>query len=227
MKTVVSALAVAFIATVGAGSVAQAAVHKIDFSAINLCPTTCTGISYTGPSLEASMSFNLDGTTWLVDQASTGGDQSGLASGGTFALSPVPVIVTYGTGDGPITGLDIVKTWTATTDVNGTPVGDVFTETLDTLASVTRGKAGSNLIGFDFTGTVSDTAGIFKMAPADMVLTLNQAGGSGNFVSASLTNSAMQAIPEPATWVMLALGFVGLGYAAVRRSAKDRSALAI
>ena len=34
-------------------------------------------------------------------------------------------------------------------------------------------------------------------------------------------------VPEPATWVMLALGFAALGYAAVRRSAKDKAALAI
>jgi hypothetical protein len=29
--------------------------------------------------------------------------------------------------------------------------------------------------------------------------------------------------PEPSTWVMMILGFVGLGYAAFRRSAKARS----
>ena len=31
-------------------------------------------------------------------------------------------------------------------------------------------------------------------------------------------------VPEPSTWVMMALGFVGLGYAAVRRNSKDRGA---
>jgi hypothetical protein len=30
------------------------------------------------------------------------------------------------------------------------------------------------------------------------------------------------AVPEPSTWAMLMLGFTGLGYAAFRRSAKDR-----
>ena len=62
--------------------------------------------------------------------------------------------------------------------------------------------------------------------PVAWMLSLTQAGGPGNVVSASLTNSA-STVPEPATWVMLALGFVGLGYAAVRRSAKDKVALAI
>jgi hypothetical protein len=34
-------------------------------------------------------------------------------------------------------------------------------------------------------------------------------------------------VPEPSTWVMMALGFAGLGYAAVRRNSKDKAALAI
>jgi hypothetical protein len=29
-------------------------------------------------------------------------------------------------------------------------------------------------------------------------------------------------VPEPATWAMMMIGFAGLGYAAVRRSSKDR-----
>ncbi|MBV9907812.1 MAG: PEP-CTERM sorting domain-containing protein, partial [Hyphomicrobiales bacterium] len=34
-------------------------------------------------------------------------------------------------------------------------------------------------------------------------------------------------IPEPSTWVMMVLGFAGLGYAAARRSSKDQSPVAI
>jgi hypothetical protein len=34
-------------------------------------------------------------------------------------------------------------------------------------------------------------------------------------------------VPEPSTWVMMMLGFAGLGYAAVRRGSKDKAALAI
>jgi hypothetical protein len=33
-------------------------------------------------------------------------------------------------------------------------------------------------------------------------------------------------VPEPSTWAMMAIGFVGLGYAAFRRNSKGR-ALAI
>ena len=75
MKIVVPALAAAFIATLGAGSAAQATV--IDFSAVALCPATCTGITYTGPTLGASTGIDLDGSTWAVSLVSGGG--SGLA----------------------------------------------------------------------------------------------------------------------------------------------------
>jgi PEP-CTERM motif len=213
MKIVIPALAAAFIATVGASSGAQAAV--IDFSAAALCPASCTGITYAGTNLGISTAFDLDGSTWLVTRVNTG-DMSGLAAGGTFTV--VPSSVSYGLGGGPVTGLDITKMWTATT---GPFTGTTFTETLTSITSISRGV---NTIGLDFAGTI--TGGVFHDTAATMDLTLNQAGGPGNVVSASLTNSA-STVPEPATWVMLALGFAGLGYAAVRRSAKDKVALAI
>jgi hypothetical protein len=37
----------------------------------------------------------------------------------------------------------------------------------------------------------------------------------------------LSAAPEPSTWVMLSLGFAGLGYAAVRRGKKERKALTV
>jgi hypothetical protein len=44
---------------------------------------------------------------------------------------------------------------------------------------------------------------------------------TGNAFEFSIVPSS---VPEPATWVMMGLGFIGLGYAAFRRSAKGRSA---
>ena len=53
------------------------------------------------------------------------------------------------------------------------------------------------------------------------------AGSAGSADSSVLGNAFSVTIPEPATWAMMLLGFVGLGYAAVRRGKKGRSALAI
>jgi hypothetical protein len=48
------------------------------------------------------------------------------------------------------------------------------------------------------------------------------------FFTASSTQNAFEfdmgsSVPEPSTWAMMMLGFVGLGYAAFRRSAKART----
>lgn len=213
MKIVFPAIAAAFIATVGAGSAAQAAV--IDFSAVALCPVTCTGITYAGGNLGTSTAINLDGSSWIVSLVKPG-DDSGLAAGNPVDLAPKPLAGTYGSLSGAVDitlTTPIVKTWDGT--------DGPFKETLTTLTEINRGI---NEIGFTFTGTV--TGGVFAGTPADLVLSLTQAGGPGNVVSASLTNSA-NTIPEPATWVMMALGFIGLGYAAVRRSARDKAAMAV
>ena len=211
MKIVIPAIAAAFIATVGAGS-AQAAL--INFSAVALCPVTCTGITYGGSSLGMSTSIDLDNSTWIVSLVKPG-DDSGLAAGDPIDVAPKPLAGTYGMLSGTVDvtlTTPIVKTWDGT--------DGPFTETLTKLVEINRGL---NEIGFTFVGTV--TGGVFSGAAADMVLSLTQAGGPGNVVSASLTNSS--AIPEPATWLMLALGFLGLGYVAVRRNAKDKAAMAV
>ena len=77
-----------------------------------------------------------------------------------------------------------------------------FIETLTTLEAVDRGR---NSIAFVLTGTV--TRRRLYAAPATLQLSFTQAGGPGNVVSASLTNNATSAVPEPSTWVMMGLGF--------------------
>lgn len=91
--------------------------------------------------------------------------------------------------------------------------------------------------GSPFTGTVVDSAPL-TFASRAYTASFSDVLGPGTYyaeitgrvnarfrgVGDTVTTSA---VPEPSTWVMMALGFVGLGYAAVRRSSKDRSALAI
>jgi hypothetical protein len=218
MKILVSTLAAGFIATVGAGS-AQAAVRSLDFSAVALCPASCTGISYAGATLGTSSAIDLDGSSWIVVSVNTG-DQSGLQAGNPFSLTPHSG--TYGSLNGIVDfplPFDIIKQWTATI---GPDAGQTVTETLTSLHEVVRGI---NAIAFTFEGTVS--GGVFNNEPVDMVLSLTQAGGPGNVVSASLTNFGTTPIPELSTWAMMGLGFIGLGYAAVRRSSKGRSVPAV
>jgi PEP-CTERM motif len=199
------------LATAGAVSVAQAKI--IDFG---LAPAEGT-IKADGPTpLADSTGLNFDGSIFFVVQIGAG-DSSGLAFLDTVSVTPTNIM--YGSGSG--SGLDyklpteIIKSWT---DVLGT-----FTETLTTVEAISRSASIPDSIGVTLTGTLLGPG--FDDTPVSLVLTANQSGGPGSAISASLTNTS--SVPEPATWVMLALGFAGLGYAAVRRSVKDRSALAI
>ena len=209
MKIVVTALATALLATVAATSASQAAV--IDFGVKADGGT----LSFTGTRLDLSTAFDLDGSKLSVEDVGPA-DMSGLAVDDPISISPTNIMYEMGTLGAPIT-----KSWTATI---GPHVGDVFTEVLTAVDSINRGTR--NAITVELAGTVSDTAGLFIDTPATLLLSATQVRGPGGSISVSLTNSA-STVPEPSTWVMMALGFVGLGYAAVRRGSKARSAVAI
>ena len=212
MKVLVPALAAALIATAGVSTSAHAALIDFGVTAI-----AANSLSYAGPTLNASTAFQFDGSPLVV--VSTGpGDASGLTPF-TFPTTPnmfvslSPTDIMYGTGT---LASDVTKMWTAGD-------GDMFTETLTSVKEIDR--LTPNAITVTLAGTVSDTDSIFKGTPVEFILSANQVRGPGTAIVASFTNTT--AVPEPATWVMLALGFAGLGYAAVRRSTRDKAALAI
>jgi hypothetical protein len=217
-RSVVAALGAAGIATLAASSAAEAAMIDFGVSSEN------GSVGYTGTSLDVSTALDLDGATLLVlEKAPT--DASGLAFFGTVTLSaatsPPSSQLIYGSGTGPGSlGAEVTIMWTATMAPGA---GDVFTETLTTIQSINRTDL--DQIGLTLTGTVSDADKVFKDTPVLFVLTANQAGGSGSITSSfTNTTSFTPSIPEPSTWVMVALGFGALGYAASRRR-KDNGAL--
>lgn len=221
MKNVIPVLAAGLIATMGASSAAQAAM--VDFGVVALGGT----ITYSGGgTLDTSSALDLDSALLVVSSIGPG-DESGLSvfpslSGDDTVTLSHPI--DYGTGSGtmniPIPGGDVLKTWTGI--VNG--MSDSFTETLTTVVDIDRSTM--NAITVTLTGLLSDSEGLFVDTPVSLILGANQVGGAGKAISSSITNTASN-VPEPSTWVMMALGFVGLGYAAVRRGSRDRSALAV
>jgi hypothetical protein len=187
--------------------------------------------------LQSSTALDLDSSSLRVSQVGSP-DDSGLAIfdlitvNNTNPTPPPPVTdIVYGSGsDGasppdlpaPLP-FDIIKKWTATT---GPDVGDVFTETLTSVLSINR--ASLNAITITLSGTVVDTDGLFPVgSPAFLILSANQAGGPGlgNAVSVSLTNTSSLTAPETSTWVMMAVGFGAIGYAASRRRKTNISML--
>ena len=221
MKTVIPALAAAFITTIGASPAAQAAVT--DFS-VDVSPTGGGTFSYkSGSTLDKSSAIDFDNTKLAV--ASVGADDTtGLSADAPVTLMPTNIM--YGPSPtGPDTlGMPVTESWTVG--------GDTFSENLTDVSSISRSK---NAITVTLTGMVSDTMHLFNKTPASMMLAATQDGGFGAAISVSLTDFATTAgtlstppsTPEPSTWVMMALGFVGLGYTAVRRRSKNRSAVAI
>ena len=98
---------------------------------------------------------------------------------------------------------------------SGPGVGDVFTETLTTVAAINR--AVTDQIGLKLTGTVTDSGGSFMDVPITLNLTASESMGLIDVEFTNATTSVTPTIPEPSTWVMMALGFGALGYAGFRR----------
>lgn len=210
MRYIIPALAAFVIGTAGVSTGAHAAL--VDFGVAALGGTiTFSG----GATLDKSSSLDLDGATLIVTTVGAG-DDSGLSvfPGGADNTVTLTRPIDFGAG------LGATKAWTGL--VGGK--SDTFTETLTTVASIDRATA--NAITITLTGTLSDTLHMFTDTPAKLILSANEVEGPGSAISVAITNTASN-VPEPSTWLMMALGFVGLGYAAVRRSSKDRSALAV
>ena len=218
MKTsVVAALGAAMIATLGAESAVRAAT--IDFGVVGIGGT----IVATGSDLEESTALDLDVSTLFVSGIGPG-DDSGLAAFDTvsvFAPSPPDTNIIYGfvTGTLPLAP-QVVLSWTGSQGA--------FTETLTTVKEVARNPSSPNSIGVTLLGTVTGPPGSgFIDTPVSLTLTANQEGGPGNIITVSFTNATGVApsIPEPSTWVMMALGFGALGYAGFRRRGANIAAL--
>jgi hypothetical protein len=205
------------IATLGAESAVRAAT--IDFGVVGIGGT----IVATGSDLEESTALDLDESTLFVSGIGPG-DDSGLAAFDTvsvFAPSPPDTNIIYGfvTGTSPLAP-QVVLSWTGSQGA--------FTETLTTVKEVARNPSSPNSIGVTLLGTVTGPPGSgFIDTPVSLTLTANQEGGPGNIITVSFTNATGVApsIPEPSTWVMMALGFGALGYAGFRRRGANIAAL--
>ena len=68
----------------------------------------------------------------------------------------------------------------------------------------------------------ADAAAVGGLFNADVTYIINSVG-IGDFlggIDVSVADIAVAAVPEPATWSMMILGFAGIGFMAYRRSRK-------
>jgi hypothetical protein len=214
-RFVVATLSAAVIATLAASSAAGAAT--IDFGVVGIGGT----IGSTGSNLEESTALDLDESTLFVSAVGPS-DESGLAAFDTvsvFAPSPPDTNIIYGSGTGtsPLAP-EVVLSWTGSQGA--------FTETLTSVTEVARNPSIPDSIGVTLLGTVTGPPGSgFVDTPVSLTLSATQDGGPGNTITVSFTNattSVTPSIPEPSTWVMMALGFGVLGYTGFRRRTSRR-----
>jgi len=220
-RSAVASLGAALVATLGASSVAHAAMINFNFDAIG------GSITYApATSLDVSSALDLDDSLFLVSNVGPG-DASGLVPFfDTIMLATVPppptggVVVLY--GDTPVPpggrplGADVVMSWTGST-------GDMFTETLTTVDSIDRKTMNAITVGLS--GTVSDSDRHFVDAPALVMLHATQDFGLSHPPDVTFANESGLSVPEISTWAMMALGFGALGCAASRRRKKNGAIL--
>jgi len=203
--SVITALSAAVIAMLASSSAVEAAT--IDFGVTSFDGS----IGFLGgPSLDQSTTLDLDLSLLLVNEILPG-DESGVGLSDVISLtantSPPSSQIIYASGLGPL-GAVVTLSWVASV---GPGAGDVFTETLTTVAAINR--AVTDQIGLKLTGTVTDSGGSFMNVPIALNLTASESMGLIDVEFTNATTSVTPSVPEPSTWAMMAIGFAALGYA--------------
>ncbi len=95
-----------------------------------------------------------------------------------------------------------------------------FNQKIDSFDGYTHSSDTITFAITDVGGTWSSASNVLTEAAAHIFITPSPAQATA---AALITGYAdhMVAVPEPATWAMMTLGFAGLGYAAFRRARKD------
>jgi hypothetical protein len=213
-RFVVTAVGAAVTAMLGASSAAEAGIINFTLATIDGTPTYSSG-----DTLDQSTALDVDDALLVVSEVGPDDNASGLVPG-EFNVSIAPTNISYGGGTGPMTlPVSVTESWTGDN-------GDVFTETLTEVDSIDRLTLDQIIV--HLSGTVSDSDQLFVNTPAFLVINATQFGGVGSGTSATFTDTAgavTPSIPESSTWVMMALGFGALGYAAFRRRGANVAAL--
>jgi hypothetical protein len=156
-------------------------------------------------------------------------------------LIPIPAIFTLSTtsaGPATVVGTDIEQRYSGSFSI--TNASDTINYLSGTFSDAMFGSGGSLTLNASgpgesvtFTSSVIPSYLIPGLTPSvamsftDVHPNAHITSGTLGSFKSDVSGDFSSTVPEPSTWVMLALGFIGLGYAAVRRSAKDRKALAI
>jgi hypothetical protein len=126
------------------------------------------------------------------------GSGNGTDNLGTFTLLPTAGTQNF---NDPFT---LLVSFTSPFATSGTYFATVF-------GSVTDSNAGGIQVDFD------NTAHTFGGGPNAFTLTVNDVSVSNDGIATPVTGYIRTAVPEPATWAMMLMGFAGIGFAMRRR----------
>lgn len=244
----VTAGALAIAGSLATVDVAQAALvdltYNLDLNGMSsgTCPGgVCGTVSVTGDTT-SSLKYVIDLATGVSFHA----NHSSSSGTGTFLYFDVtdgggnPITVTLdGTTSGTIGG----KTWSYNPPVSGDikpgtgnfPGTDNFSVTC---TNATSGKICGSPLEFTVSGgsvanplVIGAPVGEAIAFVADLSISgmcgdLTCKAGTGLVGSGPGISTRMSTVPEPSTWAMMLIGFVGLGYAAYRKTSAGRATLA-
>jgi hypothetical protein len=154
-------------------------------------------------------------------------------------MTGVAKSVTVTVGDtgfsGPLRGFSTSGSGTWQSAIGGTITMNWYTDAANVQGATTPTDTPGTLVS-TFTNTAglivdsfstNDTGSFFGSGPFSMteqiIYTLP---GSGELLNRGMTEE-LSIVPEPSTWTMMVIGFIGLGYAAIRRGKKVPPALAL
>ena len=145
-----------------------------------------TGLSFT------SGTFNQNDSNGFL---SIGSGNPPVDTLGLFTLAPTAGTTTF--ANVPFT---LMVNFTSPGALSGSYFGTIF-------GSVTDSNAGGIQVDLD------NTAHTFGTGAGAFTLTVNDVGVSNDGVATPITGFIRTAVPEPATWAMMLMGFAGIGFA--------------
>jgi hypothetical protein len=161
--------------------------------------TACTPISGTSTLTGTTLSYTSGGFNQNDSNGFVGiGSGTGNDNLGTFTLTSTAGTQNF---NNPFT---LLVSFTSPASLTGTYFGTV-------LGSVTDSNAGGIQVDFD------NTPHVFGSGAGAFTLTVNDTSVSNDGVATPVTGFIRTAVPEPATWAMMLMGFAGIGFAMRRR----------
>ena len=146
------------------------------------------------------------------------GNQANIAQGDNFLSIIIPEIE----ASQAFKNNGTIIIWNDETETETTATRGLYTSMEIVISPLAKGNAYTNNILYTHSSDLLTMSELFGVTPPGDAATPGTNDLSDLFKSGSIAAAA----PEPSTWAMMILGFLGLGFLAVRRKSKTALRLA-